>query len=456
MSGLKTAPVEQARTFSSSRLPFLNAPRTAPRVTTPTVPADRLPEAPFSATGPQTTAGFDGRCAALVPATGVLLGPFAGQKRSLRRKRDDPPAPILKKAALGPEELATRLQGDLQTSLTDFLEEKRTKFQQRYTRFSEQLAAVQAQLSDLPLMGESEISGRLERKLNTLGVRERQLRAKLNSLTSNSDQRATGRLAHYAAAPPAPEVIEDFEARFCRDEPPVTIHDTLRCDQCHLDMQILPIEGFIQCPGCLETMPYNEWLPFSSTNTRIRVDDADLVSFADKKVKEFVDFLLSVQGKKRIAPLEADFPLFVQFFASHYPAATRETFGFAQVKLMLTTLGKGKYLKYASLIQHRLLGEPPVTLTMQQQYRFRSMFASLIEPYLLYKSPERKHFISPAYCGWQFSRIEGYTELLVLFRLLKDPKKVAQQDQVFARICRATGWRFEQALAGIVRDDEAM
>jgi hypothetical protein len=53
--------------------------------------------------------------------------------------------------------------------------------------------------------------------------------------------------------------------------------------------------------------------------------------------------------------------------------------------------------------------------------------------------------MSYAYCGWQFCRIEKTPEFFVLFRLLKDPVKIAKQDETFAKICPEIGWTFESS-----------
>lgn len=239
-------------------------------------------------------------------------------------------------------------------------------------------------------------------------------------------------------------IILDFQGRFCvSGDPPIQQCNTMMCQRCNIPMFIRNEDGFLMCKSCCTTEAYSERVPYIGLNT---IDDADSTAQSSKKVSNFRDYLHLLQGKKANVKLELDLPAMINYIALRPSEEVSVDF----ITKMLVHLGKRKYIKYMALLESRLGGSsaPPIAqMSLQLENKFCSNFLMLVDPYERHKPPSRKHFMSYAYCGWQFCRIENTPEFFVLFRLLKDPAKIEKQDETFAKICPEIGWTFESSTA---------
>jgi len=239
-------------------------------------------------------------------------------------------------------------------------------------------------------------------------------------------------------------IILDFQGRFCvSGDPPIQQCNTMMCQRCNIPMFIRNEDGFLMCKSCCTTEAYSERVPYIGLNT---IDDADSTAQSSKKVSNFRDYLHLLQGKKANVKLESDLPAMINYIALRPSEEVSVDF----ITKMLVHLGKRKYIKYMALLESRLGGSsaPPIAqMSLQLENKFCSNFLMLVDPYERHKPPSRKHFMSYAYCGWQFCRIENTPEFFVLFRLLKDPAKIEKQDETFAKICPEIGWTFESSTA---------
>jgi hypothetical protein len=240
-------------------------------------------------------------------------------------------------------------------------------------------------------------------------------------------------------------IILDFQGRFCvSGDPPIQQCNTMMCQRCNIPMFIRNEDGFLMCKTCCTTEAYSERVPYIGLNT---IDDADSTAQSSKKVSNFRDYLHLLQGKKANVKLESDLPAMLDYISLR----PSEDVTVDSITKMLVHLGKRKYIKYMALLESRLRKasqEPRVPqMSLQLENKFCSNFLMLVDPYERHKPPSRKHFMSYAYCGWQFCRIENTPEFFVLFRLLKDPAKIEKQDETFAKICPEIGWTFESSTA---------
>jgi len=240
------------------------------------------------------------------------------------------------------------------------------------------------------------------------------------------------------------DVVEDFLGRFGPATVPVHRCNIMVCPTCEIPMNIRSDDGFLLCVRCKTTQVHSERPLFVGPNGG--GDDADLHIVSNKKENNFRDYLHLLQGKKLNPQLEASFPRIVQslqgLVASEAPSR-----GVSEAIVDgLATLGLRKFAKYVVLIEARLRKVPVTQIPLQFENRMCSMFLIIVDPYERNKPVHRKHFISYAYCAWQFCRIENWVQFFPLFRLLKDEKKIEQQDLIFQPICVEVGWKFESPL----------
>jgi hypothetical protein len=235
-------------------------------------------------------------------------------------------------------------------------------------------------------------------------------------------------------------IVSDFKGRFCGTAAtPVQQCNTMICQRCNVPMFVSNDNGFLMCKTCGTIEAHSDRVPYVGINN---IDDADSTAQSTKKVSNFRDYLHLLQGKKINIKLEADYPLMLDYVTVRN-VTDLDTITVEFITKMLVCLGKRKYIKYMALLESRLRNVPLLQMSLQLENKFCSNFLMLTDPYERHKPPSRKHFMSYAYCGWQFCRIEKCPEFNVLFRLLKDPAKIVKQDDTFAKICPEIGWIFE-------------
>ena len=243
-------------------------------------------------------------------------------------------------------------------------------------------------------------------------------------------------------------IVQDFVGRYCEKSSPVHRCNTMLCPTCQIPMNIMHDDGFLLCVRCLATQVHTERTSF---NGQSGGDDADIHLISNKRESNFRDFLHLLQGKKLNPALEAKMPLIAKSLGHLVPSWSSFALCSSTVQSAivenLTTLGLRKFSKYVVLIESRLRKIPVPAIPLQIENRLCTMFLIIVDPYERHKPASRKHFISYAYCAWQFCRIEKIPHHLPYFRLLKDEKKIMQQDHVFKQVCDELSWEFASPIS---------
>lgn len=105
-----------------------------------------------------------------------------------------------------------------------------------------------------------------------------------------------------------------------------------------------------------------------------------------------------------------------------------------KVKRFLKNLNMNDYYDNVIAIINRINGRPPFTLTSEIENKIKIMFRQIQEPFIIYKPPSRKNFLSYSYILHQFFKILGLNEFTKYFPLLKSTDKLRQQDEIFKKI----------------------
>ena len=242
-------------------------------------------------------------------------------------------------------------------------------------------------------------------------------------------------------------VTQDFIGRYSVEGNfPIHRCNTMMCPTCEIPMNIRNSDGFLICVQCNTTQVHTE--RFGVSGTSCSSDDADVQNTSAKRENNFREFLHLLQGKKPNMDFEEKMPSITRKLSRMVLAITGGDFK-AQDRIVdsLCSMGLRKFGKFAVLIESRIRGIPMIRLPIQLENRMCAMFLIIVDPHERHKLPHRKHFLSYAYCAWQFCRIEKMPQFFCLFRLLKDQKKIAHQDQVFKNICAEVGWPFDSPLS---------
>jgi Zn finger protein HypA/HybF involved in hydrogenase expression len=205
-------------------------------------------------------------------------------------------------------------------------------------------------------------------------------------------------------------------------------------------------DGFLVCPTCGQctaTIQHNTDLSFKE------LQDYDYrPQFTYEKQTHLEDWLRRFQSKEnRVIPQEVLDKVMME--AKKERITNLNMLTEDKVKKYLKKIGLNEYYDNIIGIINRINGRPPFTLTQEIEYKIKSMFQQIQEPYERHKPKSRKNFLSYSYTLHKFFQILGLYEFSTYFPLLKSADKLRQQDDIFKKIVaemastdKSVNWKF--------------
>jgi hypothetical protein len=213
------------------------------------------------------------------------------------------------------------------------------------------------------------------------------------------------------------------------------------CDVCGPDhhMRRLAVESLMSCENCGNSEPYVDfnWNPHGHDKV------PDFTAFSYKRSNHFIEWLNSAQGREQTTIPEEVLGACVDEIRKQAIPPSKVTP--PVVRQVLKVIGKRKYYENSVLIWSKLTGKQPPRFTATQEEALKTMFLSIQEPFELVrreKVPERRNFLSYAYCLFKFCELLGLDSFLSSFTLLKGRDKLYRQDFIFEHICKELDWQF--------------
>jgi hypothetical protein len=117
------------------------------------------------------------------------------------------------------------------------------------------------------------------------------------------------------------------------------------------------------------------------------------------------------------------------------------------MKKILKKLKYDKYYEHTSYIVWRVCGIPPPTFPRNVIDRIEKMFNLIQKPFEMFRPSNRKNFLSYSYVLHKFFDMMNMPEYLVYFKLLKNRKKLREQEKVFKMICEYLNWPFKSSIS---------
>lgn len=227
--------------------------------------------------------------------------------------------------------------------------------------------------------------------------------------------------------------------------PPVQCHAQDYCVTCGEPMKVRPSEGLLVCTWCGEEAQY---LDATSALTAYG-EEVEIQTYNYKRRGHFGDKMAAFRAEEStVIPR----PVLRQIMTRLYQEGYREVdkLTLAKIQDTMKQLRLRHYYDNKMQVACLITGKKPPFLASQDEERCRRMFDALQEPYERHRPPGRYNFINYNYCIFSFFRMLGLWELLPYFELLKSDEKLAETEEVFAKICRDLDWEFSP-----VRDAKA-
>jgi hypothetical protein len=233
------------------------------------------------------------------------------------------------------------------------------------------------------------------------------------------------------------------------------------CDMCLTCQQPTVIMGagaIMGCTKCKQTYTF-----IQATSSRIAYgEEVEFTSFSYRRENHFQEWLNCFQAKESTTLLKREAAAaknredtsVVELVAqkcAEMGHTDRSKIEMQHVREALKALRLSKYYENQQQITTRISGRPAPTMTPQQEEQVRCMFSAIIPLFEKHKPPDRRNFLSYAYCLYKFCELMGWDQFLPCFTLLKGPDKLKKQDMIFEKICKDLDWEF---IPSVLEDED--
>lgn len=240
--------------------------------------------------------------------------------------------------------------------------------------------------------------------------------------------------------------ITTYDEHSLRDElgtvldnetPPVFMGQADTCETCNVPMVIMASEALLGCTQCSRVRPY-----LQVTSSRIPFgEEVEFSGFSYKRQNHFQEWLNAIQAKENT---EVPNAVIEDIMAYIYQNGIRSDSQITQTYLrhVLKEMGLKKQYDHTMQIYVSITGKLPPRFSTFQEEQLRIMFEAIQGPFQKHCPPDRKNFLSYAYCLYKFCELLGYDHFLQYFTLLKGVDKLYKQDIIFKKICEEMDWQF--------------
>lgn len=224
------------------------------------------------------------------------------------------------------------------------------------------------------------------------------------------------------------------------------------CDMCLTCQQPTVIMGagaIMGCTKCKQTYTF-----IQATSSRIAYgEEVEFTSFSYRRENHFQEWLNCFQAKESTTLLRKEAAAqknredmsVVELVAqkcAEMGHTDRSEIEMHHVREALKSLRLSKYYENQQQITTRISGKAAPNMTPQQEEQVRCMFSAIIPLFEKHKPPDRRNFLSYAYCLYKFCELMGWDQFLPCFTLLKGQDKLKKQDMIFEKICKDLDWEF--------------
>jgi hypothetical protein len=291
----------------------------------------------------------------------------------------------------------------------------------------------------------------------------KQLQAKTSNLfssvshaNSNSTSTASSNIvsaSHVAPSDDVPEnhkILREYQQQVEHLVPETKIMPHEICEECEDTMVLEPTTSALLCPMC------GNWRSFlDATSSHLAYgDEMEFTTFSYLPLNHFNELLTYAQAQET-AKIPEHKVMMVAEQIWEQGIHDIDAITLDHTYNAMKALKMHEHYKQNTQMWCRITGKPPLRMTPAHEEKLRKMFKAVSKVWPKYKPAGRKNIPSYGFLLYRFNELLGYDEFLPLFRLLKGPKKLSIQNQMFEKICadEELRWNFRAPLSQISVDD---
>jgi ribosomal protein S27E len=208
-----------------------------------------------------------------------------------------------------------------------------------------------------------------------------------------------------------------------------------KCINCSNEMTNLVQEALSVCLSC----GYQDVLLAEQNRPIMLYDKKDGIHYSYKRINHFREWISQIQGKESTdIPNEVFEKILNELKKEKITDTAKLTPKF--MRTILKKLRTHKYYEHTAYIINRINGIPPPQFSPELEQNLSNMFMQTQPLFIKYAPANRLNFISYSYILHKFFLILNIPEYLPLFPLLKSRQKIAQNEDVFKKICKELNW----------------
>jgi predicted RNA-binding Zn-ribbon protein involved in translation (DUF1610 family) len=214
------------------------------------------------------------------------------------------------------------------------------------------------------------------------------------------------------------------------------------CIKCNKEKEYIVNEGKYYCPECGEV----EYIIMESEVLQNNDNTMEKNKFPYKRMNHFIEQLNQFQAKETTEisddviekiVLELKRQRIYDKFSKMEFKKTRKI-----IKSILKKIRSQLYYEHIPYIISKITGNPPPTLTRDQEETLKNYFKMIQEPFNRYCPSDRVSFLNYSYIFNKFFRKMGLNEYAECFPLLKSKNKLRTHDTIWRNICKDLDWEF--------------
>lgn len=211
-------------------------------------------------------------------------------------------------------------------------------------------------------------------------------------------------------------------------------------------------ESCVECEGYLETTPCGSTnictecgvvnhMEYETDMNKSKDVSKKMSTYPYKRINHFIEWLNNITGNETTV-ISDEIVLQVHQELKKRRILDKNDINRKVIRNILKHLGLNKYYEHTSYIEYKLTDKPLPKITKEQKQVFLWMFKTIQEPFERHKPAGRKNFLSYSYVLHKFCELKMYDYLLGHFELLKNRKKLREQDKTWKLICKDVNWKF--------------
>lgn len=209
-----------------------------------------------------------------------------------------------------------------------------------------------------------------------------------------------------------------------------TEKNILRCDECNVDRILLHSESSAVCPSCSGVIQYQDNDMCNEFSEEIEVSSP----FNYKRINHFKEWISRLLARESSSPPQEVIDIILLELKKDR-IKDKELVTKQRIRGYLRKNGLNKMYEHIPFIIHKICGTSPPTISKELEAKLIKLFEEIQIPFEKHKPPQRKNFLSYAYCLHKLCLFLGEYELAKTFSLLNSRDKLYEHEQIMKAIC---------------------